>query len=453
MIALLIKFLVFLFALSILILVHEFCHFSVAKMFKVKILRFSLGLGKPIFKWYGKNNIEYAISSIPIGGYVKMLDSTENEVPLKDLHLAFDKKPILTRAIIILAGPLGNVFFAILAFWLVFTVGIQFNRPIVGQVIPLSPADRAQLEKGDEFLRVDNNSTSTWPDVLLSMLPHLGEKNLISVTIRRGNNIITKPDTLDSSVWQTDIYQSDPLKDLGIVPYHPIAPTILGGIVEKSPAFYAGLKSGDRIISIDNHSMNDWDGLVDYIEKRPKETLHLIIQRQNQTVQITAENGQKYGPGFKKIGYFGVKSLPTKWPIDLLNEEQYPFLTSLGIAFEQTWDFFHFNVVLLVKLIAGKISLHVLGGPLMIWQSAAHAFTSGIMFYVRFLAILSITLAFTNLIPIPGLDGGYLLFLLYEFFSKQQLSQRSQLLLLRLGMILLVLIIFRATMNDLMRLF
>lgn len=446
------KILIFLFSIFILVMIHELCHFFVAKLRGVKILRFSIGLGKPLFTHIGKDGTEYVIAPIPIGGYVKMLDGNDKTIPNDEKHLSFDKKSILSRTLIVIAGPIGNILFAIFAFMFVSIIGIESPQPIIGKVLEGSIASSAGLKTGDVIAKINQENTYSWADVLLEAIPYIGENTKLSITVKRDSETITKPNSLSLGAWQSNIYQSDLLKDLGVVPYRPFVPAIISDVSKNGAAFHAGLEKNDKILSIDNNKINTWDELVEYVEKRPEQMVNVKIQRENKIFQRQFKTAEKYGLGWKKVGYLGIKSLPSKWPKEMLYKEKYSPTKSLTVALIKTWKFFKFNTILLTKLVTGKISLHVLGGPITILQTATFAFMQGVIVYIRFLAILSVTLAFTNLLPIPGLDGGHLLFLFCEAVKRKPIPIRYQLLFYRLGIIFLVVLMVRSLINDLMRL-
>lgn len=442
------KIFAFLFAIFILILVHEFSHFWVARRCGIKILKFSIGFGKALYNWRGKDGTEYILAAIPLGGYVKMLDTRETKVSAREHKFAFDYKPIWQRLLVVLTGPVVNLLFAFLVFWLLFVIGITVPKPIIGKITPHSIASQAGLSRGAEITAVDGKKVVNWQEVVLTIFSRIGDRgNLIVKTT--SDNIYS----LNIDSWKLDSFQPDPLLALGITPYHPLAPTIIGKVMPKSPAAVFGLLPNDRVISINNQRVSDWEEFIEQIKKYPAQQINLLIKRDGKVLSRTVTTDWKFGEGWIKIGYLGVGALPTKWPEEILLHQQYSPLYALFPALTQTWAMFDFNGVALTKLVTGKISFHVLGGPIAIFQSAAAALNAGIVVYFGFLAILSVMLAFVNLLPIPGLDGGHVLFLAIEAVLRRPISVRVQALVFRLGMILLILIMVQATINDLMRIF
>jgi regulator of sigma E protease len=449
------KVLAFLSAVFLLILVHEYGHFLVARFFKVKILRFSIGFGKALCKWHDRKHTEYVIALIPLGGYVKMLDAREEKVAKRDLHLAFDRKPVWQRFLIILAGPATNIIFAVLAFWVLFIIGIQAPKPIIGEVIPNSIASTAALRVSDEIIMIGNKKIKDWQDVGIALFSHVGEEGVLAIKVKQlsqDKSWSLKTHSLDLSKWQLDNWQPDPLKDLGIVPYQPAVPTIIDKVYKGSPAARAKLQEKDKIRSINGHDFTDWKDMIEFVQKHPKQQLFFVIERDQKLISLAITTGWRIDETLHKVGYLGVSTMPAKWPAEKVREEQYFWPQAAWPALRQTYDFLVFNAVILEKLVRGKISLHVLGGPLAIFQSATIALQHGFVVYVGFLGLLSLMLAFVNLLPIPVLDGGYILFLGIEAIRRKPLPSAWQNLILRLGMIILLLLMIQGMINDLRRL-
>lgn len=444
------KIFAFLFAVFILVLVHEFGHFWVARRCGVRILKFSIGFGKALFTWQGKNHTQYVLASIPLGGYVKMLDTRETKVAAHDLKYAFDHQPIWRRLLVVLAGPMVNLFFAFLVFWLLLVIGIKVPKPVIGKIVPNSIASVAGLRSGEIIIAIDDKNIADWQQGALTVFSRIGDRGNLMV---KTSSEVTRERSyaLDINGWKLDSLQPDPLLALGIVPYHPLMPTVIGKVLSDSPAAKFGLQRNDRVISINNHRVTDWDDFIDYIKKYPKQPIDLSVSRNGKLLQFKIITGWKFDAGWKKIGYLGVSSLPVKWPGNMLFEQHYSMLGALVPALDQTWAMLDFNCMALEKLMTGKIFFHVLGGPITIFQSAAAALNAGIVVYTGFLAILSIMLAFVNLLPIPGLDGGHILILGIEAVLRRPISIRAQVLLFRLGLIFLIVLMVQATINDVMR--
>jgi regulator of sigma E protease len=446
-----IKIFSFLLTIFIVVMVHEFCHFWMARRCGVKVKRFSIGFGKPLVTWYGRDGTEYVLAPIPLGGYVKMLDSREEKLKKKDLKFAFDHKSILARAAIILAGPVSNVLFALLVFWLMFFIGVKFVKPVIGEIKPHSQAALVKLQPGDEIITVNGHSAKNWPDVYLSLLSGFGSSSRVALEIKRSQHILASLFSMDTVWLNKDLYNVDLLDGLGITPYSPTLPAIIGAVSKNSPADFAGLKSGDKVLEVNGKRVQTWGSFVSEVEKFPEQKIDLKIRRLDVNLNLSPRTDSHYGRDWQKLGFLGVQSQKVNWPPDLIVEQKYSFLSAWTYAAGEVKNFLYFNYMVLAKLVTGKISFHVIGGPIMLFQVNAQAFQQGLVMYLRFLGILSATLAFFNLLPIPGLDGGLLLFLVPELISRRPVSVRYQLLFYRLGLIVLLLLMVQAFINDIMR--
>jgi regulator of sigma E protease len=421
----------FLIAVFILVLAHEFGHFIVAIKAGIKVERFSIGFGKPLLKWIGKTGIEYAISPILLGGYVKMNDESYN------------KKSVWRRMAVMVAGVMANVLLAIILFWLMFTIGITMPKAVIGKITHGSIAYDAGLKSNSEITNIDGRNIKDWQSAAMVIISRLGDRGYMLVNGRK----------LDLSNWQVAKFNPDPIKSLGIEPYSPDAAPVINKVLKNSPAALMGLKEKDRILSVDKHLVTSWNDFVKYVQEYPKQRINVVINRGGKEMQLTGATGSKFGRGWKKVGYLGILSMPAKWPKDMLLEQNYPFWQAIIPALGQVSQFLNFNFIVIMKIITGKISLHVLGGPITILSASAEALQQGVVVYVGFLGLLSIMLAFINILPIPGLDGGNFMFLLIEAVMRRPLSNTIQMVALRIGMLLLALIIFIAIGNDLLRLF
>lgn len=452
-----IKILAFLFAIFVLTLAHEYGHFLLARLCGIKVTKFSIGFGKALYKWHDRKHTEYIIAAIPLGGYVKMLDSREMEVKPKEKHLAFDHKPVWQRALVVLAGPTANIILAIFLLWLTLIMGVQTPKPIVGKVLPNSVAYFAGLRANDEITHIGNKQIVDWEAATFSIFSYIGDRGELTIQAKRPLLKTETTYSLDLNQWKLDAWQPDPLRDLGIIPYQPIVPPIIEEVGKNSPAAHGGLKVNDKIISVDGKLYNDWKKVVEYIQDHPQQNLNFVVERLNvsttKLVRLKINTGWKIGSGWKKIGYIGVKSSPVTWPHDMIIEHNYSPITAIQPALQKTYDFLAFNFVAIGKLISGKLSIHVLGGPITIFQSTSSAIQHGILVYLVFLGLFSLMLAFVNLLPIPGLDGCYIAFFLLEGITRKALPVSTQLIIIRVGMMLIVLIMLQAMINDMARLF
>ncbi len=418
----------------------------------IKVLRFSLGFGKALFKWQDKKGTEFVLAAIPLGGYVKMLDETEDKVPVNELHLAFNRQPLYKKIAVVIAGPLTNFIFAFVLYWLLFVIGFTTFTPIIGKVIPHSIAAQAGLKPQDEILSLNNKTTNDWNAVVFRLMSYLGEEAQVKMTTQALHSHSPQEHTLDLTTWKMNDLKPDPLGSLGIEPYQPDIPLIIGMLQPNSPASKSGLQINDVILSIDHQRINNWEQLITLITTHPAETLMFTIKRKAKTISIPVTTGYKRSGLFQKQGFIGIAP-QFKLPPELLRKVQYSPLNALKPAKQQVVDFISLNFTLLGKMLTGKISLQGLGGPITIFESAGTALNNGILPFISFLAFFSIAIGVINIIPIPGLDGGHVLIYFIECIIQRPLSLHLQTLLFRLGIIFLLVLVTQAIVNDMMRLF
>jgi regulator of sigma E protease len=443
----------FIVALAILITVHEFGHFWVARKLGVKVLRFSIGFGRPIWKRQGRvDNTEYVIAAIPLGGYVKMLDEREAPVDTDEQARAFNRQSLPVRSAIVVAGPLFNFVFAIFAFWLIFVIGDVGLKPLVGKVTADSRAEQAGFQPGDEILAVAGEATPSWENVLYTLLAESLDQTTLPIRVRSESGM-ERQRWLDTRNLQSLAEDGEPLKNLGLTPGRPVLPPVIGEILPDEPAQLAGLQVGDRILSVDGIPVEDWAQWVEYVHERPLQTLALEIERQGETQAISlttavmGEGEQAYG----RIGAAvevpegvmeGYRSLVRYGPID-----------AMGHALNKTWDISSLMLRMLGKMLIGEVSLKNLGGPISIADSAGKSASSGPVYFIKFLAFISVSLGVLNLLPIPVLDGGHLFFFLIEAVKGGPLSDRFMEQGQKIGMLILLVIMSIAFYVDLNRYF
>ncbi len=440
-------------AVFIVIVLHEAGHFLVAKMLGVKVLRFSVGFGKAIWSYQSRRSgTEYVIAILPLGGYVKMLDDRELQVSYQESKMAYNRQPLLTRMAIVLAGPLTNFLLAIIAFWMVFLLGISYVKPVIGKVLPDSIAGQAGLKAGDAIKAIDGEKVYEWQQVFTDIIGRIGNKEEISLTVQPADRAALQTRYLSLTNWKLVGNQPDILKSLGIVPYRPEFPAIVSKILPNSPAAIKGLQKNDQIIAIDGKSMTEWPDLMDYIKNRPHQEITLTIQRDQSQQQVTVELGSKQQNG-QNTGFLGVEVKLPSWPAGMIETPKFSIFSAWRPAINQTWSLIAFNYIVLEKMILGKISVATLGGPITIFRTAGAASQQGLRVYLSFIAFISVTLGFINILPIPGLDGGHFLFQVIESIIRKPISEKYQALLLRFGILLIILLIIQGTINDIVRLF
>lgn len=440
----------FLIALVLLITIHEYGHFIVARLCGVKVLRFSLGFGKVLARWSDKSGTEYALSLVPLGGYVKMLDENEAQVAPADKARAFNNQPIWIRILIVLAGPIFNFLFAFVALWLVLVIGMYSLAPIIAQVDANSIAAKAGLQAKDEIITLDNRPIASWHDFQYAFMPLIGSGAEVPMQVKSPEGT-KKNHTLSLKYWQLDPQKPDLLASLGITPFIPAVPPVIGEVVPDSPAAKAGLKTGDKIRQYNNIILKDWLTLVDYVKRHPDATLTLEVERGGTIMTLQVSIGSQDVNG-RKEGFLGMRSQKIEWPDRWLRyQHQQPFV-ALGSAAAQTVHITGSTFALIGRFISGKLSLQSLSGPVGIAQGAGESGRSGFVYYLSFLALISISLGVLNLLPIPMLDGGHLLFLLLEWIKGKPLAESTQSIGLYFGMLVLAALMFLAFANDISRL-
>ncbi len=445
----------FILTLGILVSIHEFGHFWVARRCGVKVLRFSIGFGKSIWKRTDKHGTEFSVALIPLGGYVKMLDEREGVVAPEQRHLSFNNKPVLSRIAIVAAGPLANFILAVAALWLMYMIGIRTAIPLIGEVLPESPAAIAGLQAGDEVLAVEGQETPGWQAVNMALLSPIGESRSLTVAVRPkemadSNAVIERQVQVKN--WLVNDERPDPVRSLGIVPYTPEIPAIVGEVVESEAAWQAGIRTGDKIIEVDDQPVTDWMHWVDLIRAHPGESLDVSVLRNGQLLSIRLTPGIKSIEG-RDFGYIGAGVQPVSWPEDLIRLIQFGPVTALFKGAEATWSLTTMTMESLWKMLVGLVSVKNLSGPITIAKVAGASMQSGFENFLYFLGMLSVSLGVLNLLPIPVLDGGHLLFYLVELVRGRPLSEKVQMLGLKIGVTLVVCVMILAVYNDLSRLF
>jgi len=436
--------------LGILVTLHEYGHFWVARRCGVKVLRFSVGFGKPMFSWYDKHGTEFAVAAIPLGGYVKMLDEREGPVPEELRDQAFTSKPPGQRIAIAAAGPVANFIFAIFAYWLLSVVGVTHVAPIVGQIADESVAERVGLQEGMEIHAVDGHRVSSWRDVNMRILERTGEHGLISMEVSEDGARGTVSGEL--SGWGLSDDTPNPLAEFGITPWRPAVPPVLGQISDGGRAQAAGLQPGDRIVAVDGEPISSWFELVEFIRNAPEQTLQVTIERNGaeQSVSVTPE--AKTQESGESIGFVGAGVEAISWPEEVLRDVSYGPFAAVPVALSETWADTRLTLVAIKKMVTGLLSPTNLSGPITIARVAEASVSSGFEDFVRFLAYLSISLGVLNLLPVPILDGGHIVYYTIEAIRGRPLSDQAQALGLRIGMALILTLMVFALYNDLMRL-
>ncbi len=433
--------------LGILVTVHEYGHYWVARRCGVKVLKFSVGFGKVIFSRTGKQGTEFAIAAIPLGGYVKMLDEREAEVAPELLDQAFNRKSVWQRMAIVIAGPLANILFAIFAYWLMFVVGVTQVKPIVGPVDAGSVAAQAGLMPQQEIIAVDGQETSSWQDVNYQLIKRLGETGTLDIQVKAGSH-----HELAITQWLSDAEEPNPLKALGFSPYRPTVPPILAELQDNMPAQQAGLKPGDVILAVDGQNIQNWLEFVVLVKANAGKALSLNVGRNDSTLDIDLIPATRTDSNGKSMGFAGAMVKAPVLPEGFIRTRSYDPFTASVKAVEKTWDMTVVTVQSIGKMIQGLLSVKNLSGPITIAKVASSQVQAGFEAFIGFLAYISIMLAVVNLLPIPVLDGGHFLFYIIEAVKGSPLSEKVQLMGMKLGMTLLLMVMVVAIFNDVSRL-
>jgi regulator of sigma E protease len=440
----------FIFALGVLITFHEFGHFWVARKFDVKILRFSIGFGKPLWKrYFGKDKSELVIAALPLGGYVKMLDEREGEVAASELDRSFNRKPLNQRFAIVLAGPLFNFLFAIMAYWLMFMIGLPGLKPIIGEVTPGSIASQAGLKSDQEIVAIESRQTATWGMVVDTLINKVVDGEEVSITVRDnfGNERTTIINLNGLSI--DDLAEDGLLVKLGVEPKKIDVPAIIGSIQFGQAAERAGLEVGDHIIAVDGGTIFNWIEWVEYIRAHPEQELAVEILRNDESITLKLIPAKKESAEGKIIGYIGAGNQP---PLNLFGKESYTFFPAFFMAIKRTWDMSWLTLRVLGKIVTGQASYKNLSGPISIAQYAGDSAQSGVAAFLWFLGIVSVSLGVLNLLPIPLLDGGHLMYYIMELLKGSPVSDSIQIVGQQIGIALLLCLMMLVFYNDIMRL-
>jgi regulator of sigma E protease len=441
----------FVVAVSVLVAVHEFGHYVVARLFSIRVLRFSIGFGKPFWRRQTASGTEFVLATIPLGGYVKMLDEREGPIDDADRPYAFNRQSIPKRAAVLAAGPAFNLIFAVLAYWVVYIVGVPGVRPIVGDIAAGSYAEEAGFRARDEIEAVGGKPVATWDGALFALLEQVLDHGPIAVRVRDAGG--AERDLL-MRLGQDTTALTEPgelLKGLGLSMWSPPLPPRLGEIVSDGPAQAVGLRAGDLVLAVDDTPISDWRDLVDYVRARPNQSVTVRAERDGQVLDVRLVLGETEEDG-SRVGRIGAgPQMPDGYGAELRTEQRYAPLEAIGIAAGKTADMATVTLRMFWKMLWGEVSVRNISGPISIAEFAGYSLSGGFVSFVGFLAIISISLGLINLLPIPLLDGGQLLYAGIEAVKGAPLSHRAELIGQQVGVALLLVLMTVAFYNDISR--
>lgn len=439
--------------LGVLIVFHEFGHYLVARWLGVKVLRFSIGFGRPLLsRRWGRDGTEWALAAFPLGGYVKMLDEREGKVPADQLHRSFNRQTVWRRMAIVVAGPLANLLLAVIVYWGLYWNGTLEIKPLLGAPAAASAAAAAGIENGELVHKVGDESIQTWQEMRWLLLRQAADQDeIVLEVINRKHEISWR--RLNVSAIRQAAWEGEPLEKLGLALYRPNLPAVLGTVSAEGAAAFAGLRPADEILAIDGAPIDGWADVVRVVRQSPGKSLLFEIRRGDARMSIAVtpaaidDQGQRIG----RMGA-GVRD-DLRAREEMMTRVSYDPLTALSKGLAETWDKSTFTLRMIGKMLLGEVSWRNISGPVTIADYAGQSAKLGLDYYLKFLALVSISLGVLNLLPIPVLDGGHLLYYLAEIVNRAPLSERTMEIGQQIGMALLFLLMVFAFYNDLNRLF
>ena len=444
----------FIVTVGVLVVIHELGHYLAARLSGVKILRFSVGFGKPLWsRRFGRDATEWTLSAVPLGGYVKMLDEREGEVPAEERARAFNRQKVGTRIFIVLAGPFANFLLAILLYWALFMSGVPGMKPVLGDPPRDTAAAAAGLMNGDTIRAVAEEPTHTWTDVRWLLLKEAVKRLPTTIEIEQANGQRSQR-SLDMSVITKEDLDRDFLGKLGLRPFRPAAPAVLGRVLPGSAGERAGLQARDKVVAVEDKATPTWFDFTQEISSNPGRELRLQVEREGRRFELRA-TPDSAGEGDHRIGRLGVEAgEPLKREYERMTTTvRYGPIESIGRAFHKVVDLSSFSLRMLGRMLVGDVSWKNLSGPITIADYAGQSAQLGWITYLGFLALVSVSLGVLNLLPIPLLDGGHLLYYFAEIVKGSPVSEKTMEIGQRLGLAVLLGLTFFAFYNDINRLF
>jgi regulator of sigma E protease len=443
----------FVVALGLLIAIHEYGHFWVARKLGIKVQRFSIGFGKPLWtKVSGEDQTEFVLAAIPLGGYVKMLDERIEEVAPEEQHRAFNRQPLSTRFAVVAAGPIANFLFAILAYWLIFVMGIPGMKPLVGDVVADSVFAQAGAQRGDLILSLDDKEMPTLESVRMTLIEGVINQREMSLLVE-GEDQVSRQLQLDLSAISVDSIDERFMSHLGFNPLRPDIPARISRVIDGGAAAQAGMLPGDEVIELDGQLIGDWEAWAAYVRARPAKQIEVIVLRDGEqhSLMVTPALIETEAGNMGRVG--AAPDIPEGLFDDYRAIQHYSMLAAIPAALVKTWDMSLMTLQMLWKMLVGEASIENISGPLSIANYAGQTAQIGLVAFISFMAIVSVSLGVLNLLPVPILDGGHLMYYVVEFIKGSPVSEEAQLVGQKIGIALLGTLMFFALYNDINRLF
>ena len=451
----------FIIALGILITAHEYGHFWVARRCGVKVERFSIGFGKAIWRKVGKDGTEYVIALIPLGGYVKMLDERVDDVPEELKEQAFNRKSVWQRIAIVAAGPLANFIFAIIALYFMYLIGVPSIKPVIDTTTKNTPAELIQVQEPMQITSVGGKTVRNWEEVTYALVGHIGDPE-IALTLRpmsQNSEVndstplnLGKTYTLDTKNWQFDPDKESPITSLGLGIYRPAITPVLGLVSPDGAAAAAGIEVGDSLVSMNGEPYQSWDGFVEVIKSSANKPVELMVRRGGEQLKFIVTPHKRKGAQGEIEGVIGIAPTQAAWPESMKLQLEYGFIESFAVAADKTWQLVDVSFKMIGKLISGDVSVKNLSGPISIAQGAGSSANYGLVYFLGFLALISVNLGIINLLPLPVLDGGHLLYYFVEVITGRPVPEKVQEIGFRFGAAMLLMLMSIALFNDFSRL-
>lgn len=446
----------FIVALGLLITAHEYGHFYVARRCGVKVERFSIGFGKAIWHRVGKDGTEYVLAMIPLGGYVKMLDERVEDVPEALKDQAFNRKNVWQRIAIVAAGPIANFIFAIVALYFMYLIGVPSLKPVITSTTPGTAAAQIQVTEPMQITAISGQAVRNWEEVNLALVGHIGDESLsVSLTPLsglQGLDSSARSYTLDTRNWHFDPEKESPITTLGLGIYRPEIDPTIAAISPDSAAAKSELKVGDTLVAINGKNYTDWQAFVDIIQHSANVPVSLTVRRNGEQFNVAVTPLSSKSADGQEIGMLGVSPTQAAWPDNMRLQLEYGPIDSFSIAADKTWQLVAVSFKMIGKLFTGDVSVKNLSGPISIAQGAGSSANYGLVYFLGFLALISVNLGIINLLPLPVLDGGHLLYYFIEVITGKPVPEKVQEIGFRFGAAILLMLMSIALFNDFARL-